>query len=112
MGILAALAIPRLTATRANAEMKTAVADSRTIASAVALFVADGGAITSTTAPTVSDLSAYLTDASGLASKYTITYTAAGGEIARITRNPAITIDGAALSIWEPGSDVLVAPTP
>ena len=44
LGILAALAIPRLGATRATAQRKTELSNARTIASAIMIYEADNGA--------------------------------------------------------------------
>lgn len=53
LGILAAIAIPRFTASRQNAERSTVEANLRTIDSAIMAYIADKG---STTAPKDTDL--------------------------------------------------------
>jgi type IV pilus assembly protein PilA len=96
LGILAAIAIPRLGIFRDDAEEKSAVATARTIASAVAMYQAANG---NTAQPAVSDLTEYLNDAAGLNNKFKINYkSGSAGEIESIT-TPKGT--------WTPGSDTV-----
>ncbi len=102
LGILAAIAIPRLGNFRGDAEEKSVVATARTISSAVAMYQAQNG---SNDRVAVAGLAAYLNDADTLATKYTINYPTSpttSGEIVSIT-TPAVN----GKSIWEPGAQNL-----
>ena len=99
LGLLAALAIPKLGETRANAEEKTVVANARTIASAVMMYQTNNK---SSDQPKVSELGDYLTNVSGY-SGYTIVYSSTvAGEIASIT----VPTTNSKTS-WTPGATVL-----
>lgn len=97
LGILAAIAVPRLGSTRENAELKAAASSARAIASAVTMYQA---ANQSDAEPAVGDLDDYLTDADGLSTDgYIIVYsTTVDGEIESIT-----TPKGS----WTPGADTV-----
>ena len=84
LGILAAIAIPRLGTFRDDAEENAQIATARTIVSAVGMYQAEKG---STKEPTVADLTEYLNDAAGLdAAGYEVNYHATNkGEIASVT---------------------------
>ena len=83
LGILAAIAIPRMGAFRDNAEANAQITTARTIVSAVGMYQAEKG---STQEPTVADLTEYLNDASTLSSDYTVNYHDTNtGEIVSVT---------------------------
>lgn len=100
LGLLAALAIPRLLGSRDKAKEGTYVASARTIASAVAVYQADGKG----NEPKVSDLDEYLNDADGLHDDgFVINYkTGSTGEIESIT-----TPDVNGKFTWKPGATEL-----
>ena len=98
LGILAAIAIPRIGGFRAEAAEKAVVASARTMASAYSMYIANGGDTTKTSV-TASDLSDYLNDATSL-SDYKIT--ASGGDITEITVPTTNS-----KTKWVPGSDKL-----
>lgn len=98
LGILAAIAIPRLGNFRDDAEEGAEVATARTIASAVAMYQAQNG---SNDRVEISGLTAYLNDAAGLESTYEVNYSTTdtnSGEIISITV-PSGT--------WTPGSETV-----
>lgn len=93
LGILAAIAVPRLGAFRTDAQDKAVVANARTLASAYSLYQAGGGTATGTVQP--STLSNYLNDVASL-SGYTLTVTSSG-EVTQVA------VPGG--KKWVPGSD-------
>lgn len=100
LGILAALAIPRLGGTRDTAEIKTQVANARTVASAVMMYQAENSAGDE---PQVTNLGEYLNSPTTYAG-YVVTYHATNkGEIVSIQVPKAI----GGLDDWVPGSDKL-----
>lgn len=97
LGILAAIAIPKLGSFRTNAEITSKVASARTIASAVSMYQAEYG---SSTEPQVNDMTGYLNELDGT---YTIVYNNdIEGLLVSITTPP---VDGK--STWIVGSDTL-----
>lgn len=87
LGILAAIAIPRLGAFRSSAEITSKVASARTIASAVSMYQAEWGA-SSEPQPSDAGMDSYLNDLDGT---YTVVY--------------SNTVDGLIVSITTPEVD-------
>lgn len=102
LGILTAIAVPKYNATLNEAKENAAVADCRTIASAVTLYQTAKDNNASAT-PKIEELDDYLTDADSLADKYKIVYSETKAEIEKITLTTSI--DGK--DTWEPGSNEL-----
>lgn len=100
LGLLAALAIPRLTNQRENAEIKTTVGTARTISSAVVIYQAENSPDDQVS---LANLDEYVNDANGLATKgFKVHYVGSTGEIYYI-ETP--TVGGN--NKWYPGADVL-----
>ena len=104
LGILAALAIPRLGKTKDTAEINAQVANARTISSAVMMYQAQNSA---SDEPVVATLGDYLNNVGGY-SGYTINYGSTAspakpaGEIVSVTTPGVGTLDS-----WVPGSNTL-----
>ena len=100
LGILAAIAVPRLGSFREDAETSADVATARTIASAVGMYQAQNG---SDEQPPTTDLSEYLNNADEIG--FTVHYlSTALGEIKYIETDSGL--------YWVPGSDTLSDTTP
>ncbi len=97
LGILAAIAVPRVGAFRANAEEAAYVATARTIASAVSTYQISDGAIEK---PQTDDLADYISELNG---KYVITY----DDTNSISYITITNKKDEAVGTWTPGSDSL-----
>jgi type IV pilus assembly protein PilA len=101
LGILAAIAIPRIGGFRAQAQEKAVVASARTLASAYYMYLANSSTATQTGTIQPATLSEYLNDAASL-SGYAVVVS--GGDITEVTI-PSGLISGK--TKWVPGSDTL-----
>jgi len=101
LGILAAIAIPRIGGFRADAQEKAIVANARTLASAYSMYLAGTNNAILTGSIEPSTLSTYLNDAESL-SGYVVVVN--GGDITHVTI-PTGLITGK--TKWVPGSDTL-----
>ena len=102
LGILAAIAVPRMGAFRGDAEEKAVVATARTIASAVAMYQAQNG---SNDRVAISGLEDYLNDSTNLNTNYTVVYDPGDTDSGEIISITVPTTGGN--SKWTPGSETL-----
>lgn len=99
LGILAAIAIPRLGGFRQSADDQAMISNARTVVTAVDMYRAQYG---SETKPLYADLSAYVTDLTG----YEVLYDA------NTVEGISITVDSTTTKYWIPGTKTLTTTAP